>query len=167
MARLKAKGDLAELKVAADLAARGYRVLFPYGEDNDYDLVADTGDALHRVQVKYTESNGEVIVVSCRSHSLSNGRILRTKRYTSKTIECIGTYDRTSNRCYYIPASELGDGREAFRLRLKPTRNNQKLRVNLAAHYEEFPVRRLPMMLMEPAGFEPATSALQTRRSAS
>jgi hypothetical protein len=29
----KAKGDLAELKVAADLRARGYRIAFPYGED--------------------------------------------------------------------------------------------------------------------------------------
>jgi hypothetical protein len=28
----KAKGDLAELKVAGDLRARGYRIAFPYGE---------------------------------------------------------------------------------------------------------------------------------------
>jgi hypothetical protein len=35
----KAKGDLAELKVAADLRSRGYRIAFPYGEDWDYDLI--------------------------------------------------------------------------------------------------------------------------------
>ena len=35
----KAKGDLAELKVAADLRARGYRIAFPYGEDCDFDLI--------------------------------------------------------------------------------------------------------------------------------
>jgi hypothetical protein len=35
----KAKGDLAELKVAADLRARGYKIAFPYGEDWDFDLI--------------------------------------------------------------------------------------------------------------------------------
>ena len=43
MAPLKTKGDLAELKVAADLADRGYRILFPHGEDHDYDLIGDNG----------------------------------------------------------------------------------------------------------------------------
>ena len=35
----KAKGDLAELKVAADVRARGYRIAVPYDEDWDYDLI--------------------------------------------------------------------------------------------------------------------------------
>ena len=35
----KAKGDLAELKVATDLIERGYMVALPYGEDWDFDLV--------------------------------------------------------------------------------------------------------------------------------
>jgi hypothetical protein len=33
VASLKTKGDLAELKVAADLVERGYRIAFPFGED--------------------------------------------------------------------------------------------------------------------------------------
>jgi hypothetical protein len=40
MAPTKAKGDLAELKVAADLIAKGYRVALPFGEDCDYDLTS-------------------------------------------------------------------------------------------------------------------------------
>ena len=35
----KAKGDLAEMRVAADLLAHGYKVAFPFGEDWDYDLI--------------------------------------------------------------------------------------------------------------------------------
>jgi hypothetical protein len=35
----KAKGDLAELKVATDLRDRGYKIAFPYGEDWDFDLI--------------------------------------------------------------------------------------------------------------------------------
>jgi hypothetical protein len=53
----KAKGDLAELKVATDLIARGYKIALPYGEDWDCDLIVcrDT-QGLERVQVKYAES---------------------------------------------------------------------------------------------------------------
>jgi hypothetical protein len=53
MARLKAKGDLAELKIAADLLARGFGIAIPFGEDSNYDLIADTGSELHRIQVKH------------------------------------------------------------------------------------------------------------------
>ena len=52
--------------VAADLRRRGHRVLFPYGEDSDYDLVAERPDGrFERVQVKYTTSDGAVVVVRC------------------------------------------------------------------------------------------------------
>jgi hypothetical protein len=57
MAPLKKKGDLAELKVAADLVSRGCELSIPFGEDSDYDLIADYGGRLHRVQVKYTKSD--------------------------------------------------------------------------------------------------------------
>ncbi len=70
MAPLKKKGDLAELKVAADLVARGCSLYIPFGEDSDYDLLADFEGRLHRVQVKYTKSDGRVIIVRTRSHSL-------------------------------------------------------------------------------------------------
>jgi hypothetical protein len=41
MASLKMKGDLAELKVAADLLERGYKIAIPYGEDWDFDLIIE------------------------------------------------------------------------------------------------------------------------------
>lgn len=55
MAPLKRKGDLAELRVAADLIDRGYGIAIPFGEDSDFDLIAYRGNELHRVQVKYTD----------------------------------------------------------------------------------------------------------------
>ena len=120
MAPLKTKGDLAELMVAADLARRGYRVAFPYGEDSDYDLILDRGTSLERVQVKYTRSNGEFIVLRCRSHSLTKGKVRATKHYTSESIEWMAVYDATTDRCYYVSAVELGSGRSDLRLRLTP-----------------------------------------------
>lgn len=93
MAALKKKGDLAELKVATDLANRGCCISIPFGEDCDYDLVADASGFLHRVQVKYTESDGEVVAVRCMSHSLTNGKIRQTKHYTAELVDWIAVYD--------------------------------------------------------------------------
>jgi hypothetical protein len=124
---LKAKGDLAELMVAADLLRRGFKIAIPYGEDCDFDLILIREDRLDRVQVKHTRSDGRVVNVRCQSHSLTNGKIRRTKRYTTDTIDLLAVYDATSDRCYYVPASELGSGRAILHLRLQPARNGQRL----------------------------------------
>lgn len=134
---LKAKGDLAELMVAADLRRRGFKIAIPFGEDCDFDLILVRDDRLQRVQVKYAESNGVVIPVRCHSHSLTNGKVRKTKRYTAKTIDLLAVYDRTSERCYYVPARELGEGRSILHLRLKPARNNQYIGTRPAEHYLE------------------------------
>lgn len=132
---LKGKGDLAELMVATDLLRRGHRIAIPYGEDCDFDLVLIRSDRLQRVQVKYTRSDGAVINVRCRSHSLTNGKVRRVKHYTAKTIDLLAVYDATSDRCYYVPAAELGTGRSSLYLRLKPARNGQRLRTRPAKDY--------------------------------
>lgn len=157
MASLKQKGDLAELKVATDLIDRGCRISIPFGEDCDYDLIADYEGRLHRVQVKYTRSDGRIILIRCRSHSLTNGRVRVTKLYTSSMIDWIAVYDRTSERCYYCPSRELGsNGHATLTLRLQPAANNQRLRIRQAADYTEPDFSRDPSV--EPAGIEPATS---------
>ena len=117
MAPLKTKGDMAEMSVAADLVKRGYRIAFPYGEDSDYDLIDG------------------VIHVRCRSHSLTNGKIRQTKHYTAKTIEWLAVYDRATDRCYYVPAAELGEGRALMHLRLTPARSGRRLGINWASDY--------------------------------
>ena len=132
----KAKGDLAELQVAADLRARGYKVAFPYGEDWDFDLILcrDSG-ALERVQVKYARSDGSVISVSACSHSLTNGKVKATKHYTAATIDWLAVWDATLDRCYYVPAAELGGGMTQVMLRISPARNGQRQRIRLAERY--------------------------------
>ena len=135
MAPLKTKGDLAELKVATDLIERGYRVAIPYGEDHDFDLILCRGDKLERIQVKHACSDGEVIPVKCYSHSLTNGRIRQTKRYTIATIDWLAVYDATTDGCFYIPAEELGTGRNVLHLRLTDAKNCQRRGIRFAVAY--------------------------------
>ena len=104
----KSKGDLAELKVACDDTSAGYGIAIPYGEDSDFDLIVCREGILERVQVKHAASRDGVLVVKCRSHSLTNGKVRTVKHYTSKTIDWIAIWDSTTDRCFYVLATELG-----------------------------------------------------------
>ena len=103
--------------------------------------------------MKYTQSDGRVVRSKCFSHSLTNGKVRKTKRYTAATVDLLAVYDMTTDRCFYIPAAELGDGRSSIHLRLTPARNNQLLRTRSAECYIAPPEPGV-----EPAGIEPATS---------
>ncbi|MGH2992458.1 MAG: group I intron-associated PD-(D/E)XK endonuclease [Solirubrobacterales bacterium] len=133
----KEKGDLAELMVACDLRRRGCKIAIPFGEESDYDLVIERDGALERVQVKYVESNGRVINVQCRSNSLTNGKVRAIKRYTAATIDWMAVYDRTSDACYYIRASELGNGRDMITLRLVEPANGQRVGIRFAEDHTD------------------------------
>ena len=126
------------MMVAADLMRRGYKIAFPYGEDWDYDLiVCRDSETLERVQVKYTCSNGEVMVVRARSASLTNGKVKAYKYYTAENIDWLAVYDAWSESCYYLPATELGSGMCQLQLRFADPRNNQRIGVRFARDYTE------------------------------
>lgn len=138
MAPLKRLGDLAELRVAADPVPRGFRVLFPYGEDSDYDLAVVRPDGrLERVQVKYHRGDGATIKVRCLSVSVTNGKIVNTKHYTAATVDWLAVYDATTDCCYYVPSSRF-DGHSIPTLRVTAARNNQTAKVNLAGDFLHF-----------------------------
>ena len=136
-APLKAKGDLAEAVVAADILRRGHKIAYPFGEDWDYDLIALRHGRLERVQVKHATSDGDVIHVRCRSHSLTGGRVRQVKHYTAETVDWIAVFDPVSDRCYYVPSSRF-DGHSLLTLRLTAPRNGQGAGINLAANFLAF-----------------------------
>jgi hypothetical protein len=124
--------------IAADLIRRGYQIAIPYGEDSNFDLILCRDDGtLERVQCKYSESNGVYITARCCSASLTNGKVKVIKRYTAAMIDWLAVYNPTTDRCYYVPATELGGGWREPRLRLQPTLNNQRKLVHSARDYLE------------------------------
>ena len=87
------------------------------------------------MQVKYVRSDGCVILVRPRSSSITNGKVRAIKYYTAATIDWLAAWDATLDRCFYVPASELGTGMNHLTLRLRPTRNNQIRGIRLAERY--------------------------------
>lgn len=100
------KGDLAELCVAAKLKEYGYTVLFPFTENQSYDLVADTGDEMLRVQVKYaSEKDGRVKVTCYGPNSSKTGN--NKTFYTPDDIDGIAAYCRDTGNFYWVPVDDI------------------------------------------------------------
>ncbi len=121
MAIKKSQGSMGEAMVIAEAMKRGYKVALPFGEDWRYDLIVLRNGKLERVQCKYTKSDGKRIIVRCRS--LNNWSEIR---YKSTDIEWLAVYDQTTDKCYFVPSSMLGNlGRTQMNLRIEPTSNKQ------------------------------------------
>lgn len=134
MAIKKSLGDLGEAMVVAEAAKRGYKVAVPLGEDWRYDLIVLRRGKLERVQCKYTKSDGKVVTVRCRS--INNWNEIR---YNQNDIDWLAVYDQTTNKCYFVPASMLGEnGRSQMNLRLKPTGNKQSKYILWAKDFTEW-----------------------------
>ena len=71
------QGDLGELSAMEWLGSTGYGVCFPIGHSPDYDLIADDGDVLTRVQVKtsaqYRKRRWEVAICTRGGNQSWNG----------------------------------------------------------------------------------------------
>lgn len=128
----KQKSNIGELKVAADLADRGFTVAIPFGEYGDWDLLVDRhwaqwtgrqGD-FEKIQVKYANIVKGCIPVRNRCHSVTAGRVQKTIKYND-TVDWIAVYEPTTDACYYLHSSWLSG--EVLSLRVDPPKNNYKL----------------------------------------
>jgi hypothetical protein len=129
----KTKGDISELRVAVAFAEAGYAVSKPLGENQRYDLIADDGERLHRVQVKTGRIRGDVVKFSCASTHGHRRTELKIRPYTGQ-IELLAVYCPANGKVYVIPEAELT--RSGIHLRLVPPRNNMTKTMRWASTYE-------------------------------
>jgi hypothetical protein len=122
------KGNATEAAVLNAFIAAGYDVLVPFGDGHPYDLVVDLGSAdLLRVQCKTARPVDGCVVFNGRSTDHGQGR----RTYEGRA-DIFGAYFPPEGRVYLVPVIS----NFALRLRLGPTRNNQKRGVRFAADYE-------------------------------
>jgi hypothetical protein len=127
------KGSIAEAKITAAAVVADIVVARPLVEGRRYDLIFDTGPALFRVQCKYANRKGDVIVVYTGTCRLTPGGYVRTT-YTRDEIDFLAVYCPDTDACYVIPVEDV-EGRHALHLRLALARNNQRVGVTMAADY--------------------------------
>jgi hypothetical protein len=127
----KLTGDISELQVAAALAEAGYIVSKPFGENARYDLVADNGERLPRIQVKTGRLRNGIVRYNCySSHAHRHGRM---RPYFGE-IDFLAVYCPQTRKVYLLPESALVA--TVGHLRIGPTKNNMAKRIRWASEYE-------------------------------
>jgi PD-(D/E)XK endonuclease len=116
--------------VLAALVQRGFDVLVPFGDGHPYDLALHlTGSTFVRVQCKTARQCGGCLIFKSRTTDHGRG----PQPYFG-LADIFGVYFPPTQRVYLIPIGAVA----AFegRLRLEPTRNNQKRHVRFADEFE-------------------------------
>ena len=124
------KGAIAESAIAHAAIKLGIDVYRPVAEGGRYDMIFDVGTDLVRVQCKWAALHNDVITVRCYSCRRTRDGQLR-RGYTGDQIDAIAAYCRDLDRCFYFSVHWLSE-RTFIQLRLTPTRNNQRSRINRA-----------------------------------
>ena len=120
--------------VIAALVRHGYLVSIPFGENHRYDIIADDGNRLIRVQVKTGRLRNGVIDFRCSSsHQHRRSGPTATRSYFGQ-IEFLAVYCPDDRKVYLVPESELVATRG--HLRIAPTINRQVRNIRWAAEYE-------------------------------
>jgi len=127
----KSIGIRSEAAVMNALVRNGFWVSIPYGENNRYDLVADDGKRLYRIQVKTGHDRGSYLCYSCSSSHAHQGGSLRS--YHGE-LDYVAIYCAPRETVYLIPEAELTATQG--HLRYRQPENGQKKRIRWAGQYE-------------------------------
>jgi PD-(D/E)XK nuclease superfamily protein len=128
------KGAIAEACIAAQAIKLGVDVYRPVAEGGRCDLILDVGSRLLRVQCKWAASADRVLVVRCYTFRRTRTGWKKTT-YSADEVDAIAAYSLDLDRCFLIPVGLVAE-RPTIQLRIAPTLNNQKRRVNWADDFD-------------------------------
>lgn len=113
-------GAVSEYAFASELLARGITPCWPSVETQPYDMVADTGSARYRVQVKSTRKPGPVIDCTFMKSASKRGK----KRYSKDDVDFIVLHVVAYQTWYIFPIDDVETG-----VRLRPGSESCKYRI--------------------------------------
>ena len=131
----KAIGDRTTLAVMLALSDAGYAISVPFGENTRYDLVADNGERLLKVQCKTGRLRGGAVFFRPSSSYAHHASPRQTRRRYEGEIDFFGVYCSETGVVFLVPIEDVATTWMAS-LRVEPARNSQKKRIRLAADYE-------------------------------
>jgi len=123
-------GNMTEAMVLSAFAQRGFHVLIPFGDGHPYDLAVHLqGTEFLRVQCKTARPQGGCLIFNARSTDHGRG----PQSYVG-LADIFGVYFPPRQAVYLVPIK--GVANFEGRLRLEPTRNNQRRGIRMAAEFE-------------------------------
>jgi hypothetical protein len=128
------KGAIAELAIQLAATKLGVDVYKPVAEGGRCDLILGLDEKLLRVQCKWAALHKDVLIVRCYTFRRTREGWKKTT-YSATEVDVIAAYSMDLDRCFLIPI-ELVSERPTIQLRLAPTLNNQKRRINWADDFD-------------------------------
>ena len=107
-------GQKSEAIVMVELVRRNITVLQPFGDSERYDLVVDSNDDFHRLQVKTARIYDGRIVIELRSTGV-NAHSTEHTPYTEDEIDFFAGYCFERDETYIIPVEETGNTKMTLR----------------------------------------------------
>ena len=126
------KGAIAESAIVHEAIKLGVGVFKPLTDGERYDL--NLRPRLLWVQCKSAVLHGHALAVPFHSSRRSAGGFVK-RLYTSDEIDAVAAYSPDLGRCFLLPMERFAQ-RTYVQLRLAPSKNNQRARINWADEYE-------------------------------
>src|SRR5665811_1511513 len=128
----KSVGDRSEIEVFHALSRAGYGVFVPFiGENHRFDLIADDGARLVKIQVKTGRLRRGAVEFNCySSHTHRGGPSCRS--YVGE-VDYFGVYCPELDSTYLVPIDDLAPFRGV--LRVSKTKNGQGKGIRWAHDY--------------------------------
>jgi hypothetical protein len=134
MAETNGIGNLTEAKVMLALVEAGYLVSQPFGNGHKYDLIADDGQKLFRIQCKTGRVRNGVLIFNAYSMPGS-----KSKKCDYRGLaDLFAVFNPLDGKVFLVPVEDVG--RNEVHLRLLPTGNGQLQGIRWAAKYELLPI---------------------------
>lgn len=127
----KSTGNTSVGFVASALLKKGYVVLFPFGDNERYDLVIELNGQFSRVQVKTGRLESGSISFDTASTNLEHGKWVRHD-YIGQ-IELFGVYCPQLDKTYLVPVQNC---KTEMTLRVESPKNNAKKNIRWAKDFE-------------------------------
>ncbi len=132
MEHTKDIGDRTAHAVMVAQKEAGYTLSQPFAETTRYDLIADDGTRLSRIQCKTGRlRNGAVRFNSCSCHGHQRGPEQVRRPYEGE-IDCFAVFCPETTGVYLVPVSLCG---VHMTLRVDEPRNNQRTGVRFARDF--------------------------------
>lgn len=126
----KQLGTITEYECAIAIMKEGCRVSIPLGENSPYDLIADIGNKLYKIQCKHSRPVSGGFEFSCECTRI-NATSIKVVHYEDSEVDYFATM--FNNTCYLVPKTLCGS---VCKLRAEPTKNNQAASINWADRFD-------------------------------
>ena len=118
----KTKGNIFEAKALFEFQRRNIPVALPWGDNERYDMIAEFGGKLNRIQVTANEEvNGSI---KCYCRSSKNHTTNKELKTYENDVDYFVFYNQNRDIIALVPIEDVGSYK-SISLRIEPTKNGQ------------------------------------------